>query len=110
VAEALHHLTRSARRIWSAQPASSAALAAARDGACGAIFGERLQHEGALVHARVRHACRRGTRDAARRKQQVEVERARRVANGRSPAVLLLDAWRSSAAHGRSRGVEPSTT
>ena len=71
--------------------------AVAGDGECGRKiarqFGQRHQHEGALVHARMRHHQRRRVVDEIVPVQkQVEVERARRVAVGPFAAVRLFDA------------------
>src|SRR6185436_4008966 len=87
-------------RLWSIDPFGDLIAAAceqrrhfavARDGGLRRDFGERLQHEGALVHARVRYGEARRGDDCIAVEQQVEVERARGVGKRTLPAVLLLN-------------------
>ena len=69
---------------------------------------QRQQHEGALVQARVRHGQRRRSRRWSPIQQQVEVERARRVAVRPLAAVRQFDRLQRAPAERRRRqcGVE----
>ncbi len=54
-------------------------------------LGQRTQHEGALQHARVRHAQRSAVDAAVAIAQQVQVQRARRVVERPLAAELVFD-------------------